>query len=38
MARKMTGTEAAIAAEADKTGARCKANKQLEIKARHEAE
>ena len=38
IARKMTGTEAAIAAEADKTRARRKAEKQLEIKAKYEAE
>lgn len=34
----MTGTEAAIAAEADKIRAHRKAEKQLEIKAKYEAE
>ncbi len=38
IARKMTGTEAAIAAEKDKAKARRKAEKQLEIKAKYEAE
>lgn len=38
MGRKMTGTEAAIAAEADKIRAHRKADKQFEIKAKYEAE
>lgn len=38
MARKMTGTEATIAAEADKARASRKAEKQFEIKAKYEAE
>ena len=38
MARKMTSTEAAIAAEADEIRARRKAKKQEEIKAKYEAE
>ena len=38
MARKMTGTEAAVAAEADEVRARRRAKKELEIKAKYEAE
>ncbi len=38
IARNMTGTEAEIVAEEDKTRARCKAKKQLEIKTKYEAE
>lgn len=36
--RKMTGTEAAVAAEADTARAPCKARKELEIKHKYEAE
>lgn len=36
--RKTTGIEAAIAAEADTAWARCKAEKELEIKQNYEAE
>ena len=38
MARKMTGTEAAVAAEADEVRACRRAKKELEIKAKYEAE
>ncbi len=38
MARKMTGTEAAVAAEANEVRARRRAKKELEIKAKYEAE
>lgn len=37
-ARKMTGAEAAVAAEADESRARRRAKKELEIKAKYEAE
>lgn len=38
MARKMTGTEAAVAAEADEARARRRAKEELEIKAKYKAE
>ena len=36
--RKMTGTEAAVAAEADKSRANCRAAKELQIREKYEAE